>query len=165
MRAQAGLLPSWIPSGRALAGLCVLGAAAGLIITGFPVQAAILGIGVWTLALLLGLHRRISVLIPLVLLLSFPADHITGLDAAAHGFFVLGATALLCFTSVLRAPKRDVSPVDWDLFLLSGILTVTTLYHAHSGEVRGVLFWISACFFLYWLRAEERIRGQARSQI
>jgi hypothetical protein len=153
MQARAEIL--WRPDRRTMiAGLLLLAGAAA--ITVFPMHTAVLCVGIWALSLLVALPRRLALFIPFLFLVSFPADHIAGLNEGAHGFFVLGATTLLVLVSALRNAKlRDVL-ADWDLLGLACLLTATSLLHSQSGEIRGVLFWMSACLALYWLRAEER---------
>src|SRR5258705_3862698 len=150
---------------RTVMGLSVSCAAGALAIAGFPLLAEVLGAGIWALALLLGLPARHSVFVPFLILISFPADHTRGLNQGAHGFFVLGATTLLALSSAFAVRIGDAVRTDWDLWALSGLLVLTALLQAHSGEIRGVMFWVSACLLLLWLRSEERKGARPRVQI
>jgi hypothetical protein len=165
MRALAGTM-AWVPLDRrtlmALGLILVTGA---LAVAGFPVYAAVLCMGVWGLAAQLALPRRMATFVPVVFLASFPADHVRGLNEGTHGFFVLGATALLGTASVLRCRARNVLRTDWDLLGLASLLILTTLFHSRSGEIRGVMFWVSACLFLFWIRSEEQRGAHPRPQI
>jgi len=137
----------------------------GLAVVGYPVETGVVAAGIWLVAALLCLPRRLSIAAPLCFLLLIPADHMTGLNGSAHGLFALGATALFAFSTLLRDRLRGIRRMDWDLYLLAGMLSGATLLHARSGEVRGVLFWLAGCMALFWIRAEERNSASPARQV
>ncbi|HYJ33450.1 MAG TPA: O-antigen ligase family protein [Candidatus Binatia bacterium] len=149
--------------GRLALGAVLIGVAAGFAC--LPREAAVVAALAWGMTLLWFLPREMNVMLPLLLLLSVPADYIAGLDGPAHGFFVLGATLTLCLAAGLRSGFASPSLDDWDLYALIAVLCGATLLHASNGELRGVLFWIGAGLFLWWLRAEERGASDVRGQV
>lgn len=119
----------------------------------------------WTLVLLLAAPRGISVAAPLLALLTIPADHMDGLSGPAQGFFVLAGVSAIVTVSILRRRILKLGWRDWDLFLLAALLIGTTVLHAGSGELRGLLFWVAGCLAVVWLRAEEPCVPRIRRQV
>ncbi|MGE5178757.1 MAG: O-antigen ligase family protein [Bacteroidota bacterium] len=138
--------------------------AAGALVVLCPTQTILLGALTWGITLIGFLPRHAAVAVPLFALLAIPADHMAGLSGPAHGFFVFGATSALIAAAGLRLGLRAPSRADWDFHVLILVLCGATLLHAAAGELRGVLFWIGAGLFLWWLRTEERENGDVHSQ-
>jgi hypothetical protein len=131
----------------------------------WPWEGAVLGALFWGITLVWLIPSRFTVAIPFVLLLSVPADHIAGLNGPAHGLFVLGVTLALGLSAGLRWGFRMPRSQDWDMHALIAVLCAATLLHAASGELRGILFWMGAGLFLWWLRIEEHGNAGIRSQV
>ena len=156
MSARVALgLNSMSPGLKVALGIVICGCAAALIVSS-PGLSAVAVIGVWSLAGLFLLPPDLSVAFPMFALLLIPADQLAGLNEGRQGFFALGAAALLAVTSLVRGARGLGLAKDWDLCFLAFILIGTTLAHAGYGEVRGILFWVGAVLFQFWLRHEER---------
>lgn len=163
MRVEAATGASFKP--WTIVGTFLLATALAAITVASPIAGALVGAALWGSALILSVPSRASVLVPVILLLSLPADFIRPLSEGVHGFFVLGTVSLLCAISIIRDPSRRFPFADWDLLLLPFLLIVATLAHSQAGELRGILLWGAAGLFLIWLRSEERRNPGARSQV
>lgn len=136
-----------------LAGVSAL-AMLGLLIADWPEAAIVGSLLIWAAAAILSLPVRLSVGVPILTLLVIPADDIVGLNGAKLGLFVVVAAGTLAAINFSRWQYGTRHRLDWDFYLLAGVLIGATLSHAGYGELRGLLFWIAAGLLLYWLRSE-----------
>jgi hypothetical protein len=139
--------------------------AAGLLVNLVPTGAALIVAVVWGMVLAFSLPRNLSIVAPMFLLLSVPADHIATLNGPVQGFMVLGLLMILAASQLLRNRGRLSLRLDLDLLLLVTVLTIPTLLNLAGGESRGLLFWFAAVFALIWLRSAQGVVEDLPEQV
>lgn len=160
--------PSTIPGVQARWGLwpaLLVAVLVGVVVPLLPMHGlAVTGL-LWCVLVFWLMPAGIAVSAPLFLLLIVPADHILGLNGQASGFTALAVMLGLVVSAGFRFARPGIRRVDWDLVVLASVLFGAGLIHVGSGELRNLVFWLSACLGLYWLRSAERGISGARRQV
>lgn len=132
--------------------LLILGAA---LVVARPEVGLLATAAIWTLIGLWTARPGIAIAAPFAALIMIPADHIAALNDARLGFFVFGAAVLLVTSTVRYRVRTRLIRSDWDIYLLIGVLSASTLLNSSLGELRGLLFWAAAGLAAIWLRRES----------
>src|SRR6266705_1986930 len=163
MMRAAGSRPS-IGGGWVMVGVPVL-VSLGALIVCWPEGATVGTALIWGIAALHYLPAGWSLSLPILALLIIPADNIVGLNGPRLGFFVLAVAGVLAGFSFARWERGAKHRLDWDFYLLAGVLITATVFHSGYGELRGVMFWIAAGLLFYWLRSEGGRAARPDNQI